>query len=409
MNNPARLLVPTWSHTIDRPSCLIATSQTWPSTAVLPSLLAEAGIRTIGFSPGQLAHNGHVSEHIRCSREPSEAAAELAALRVRRRFDWTIVGDEFLLRELARRPDRDAFTDWFPIHPSDGTALDLLVSKFAFALAGPRLGLAIPESFVAATLDEALAHAALLGYPVVLKGDRGFAGIEVRIAGDEQAARATAASVLRRYGRVLVQRHIDGLRVGVSVLYAGGEPLVYSSYRTVCCFPTPTSPSTVHEFFAHPDIESVVRSIGSATGFHGMLGIDFMVDSANGLHPIEINPRPTLSFCGTAANRRFFAPFVKRFVRGEHGAPLAFDGRETTQTYFPGHLFYFVTANGERDWRALGRLTACLREARLAHWRVSAWEIARFGYDALGERLPRLRAFLDAKRGAVPQRELFSA
>lgn len=333
----------------------------------------------------------------------------MAVLLARRRFDWIIVGDEFLLRALAERPDRDAFAGWFPVDPLDAGALELLFSKFAFAQAGPRLGLAIPESFVAATLGEALAYAGVLGYPVVIKGDRGFAGLEVRIVDDQPAARAAAAAVLRRYGRVLVQRCIAGLRVGVGALYDRGEPLVYNSYRTECCFPTPTSPSTVHEFFAHPDVEHVVRSLGAATRFHGMLGIDFMVDSVNGLHPIEINPRPTLGFAGTAANRRFFAPFVARFMRGERGPLVAYDGREPAQTYFPGHLFYFMRANRRRDARALGRLAACLREARPAHWRIAAWEIARFAYDEMGEHLPRVRAFLDAKRGAAPQRELFSA
>ena len=395
--------------TIDRPTCLIATSQTWPSTAVLPSLLAAAGARVSGFSPGQLALSGHVREHFRSPREPGDSAAKLLALLRERSFDWTIVADEALMRALAERPARERLAGWFPVDPNDANALGLVLSKFAFARGAARLGLNIPDSYLAESLEAAVAHATALGFPAVVKGDRGFAGLEVRVVTSAAEVRDAAPPLLRNYGRVLVQRYIAGAPAALSVLYARGEPLVYKAYLAGCCYPKATSASTVHHFFEHPDLELIARTVGAATKFNGMLGIDFMLAESGALYPIEINPRPTLGFSGTAANRRFFAPFIRDFMRGERRGLVAYDGREPTQSYFPGYVFYFVDASEKRDARSFALLLASLRESRPAEWRVAGWEILRFVYDGIGARLPRLRAFLDAKRGVSATREIFSA
>ncbi len=376
---------------------------------MLPSLLAAAGARVSAFSPGQLALSGHVHEHFRSPREPGSSAAGLLALLAERSFDWTIVADEALLRALAERPERARLAGWFPIDPNDANALALVLSKFAFAQAAPQLGLNIPDSFVAESLDRAVAHATALGFPAVVKGDRGFAGLEVHVVRNEAELRAAAAPLFRSYGRLLVQRYVEGVPAAVNVLYARGEPLAYKAYKAECCYPQATSASTVHEFLEHPELERVVRAVGAATKFNGMLGIDFMLDASGALHPIEINPRPTLGFSGTAANRRFFAPFARDFLRGEHRALVAYDGREPTQSYFPGYAFYFVAASKKRDARSFALLLASVRESRPAEWRVAGWEILRFVYDGIGARLPRLRAFVDAKRGISAKRELFSA
>ncbi len=388
--------------------CLIATSQTWPSTAVLPALLDRAGASVVSLSPGPLGLSGYVAERLRCSRDPQLAAAQLRALVAERHFDWTIVADEMLLRALLEGGDAGRSAAWLPVDPADDAAVRLLLSKHAFVERAAELGIPIPESRIAATVIEAMEYARIIGYPVVLKGDRGFGGSEVRECYDARALAIACRELFATNARLVVQRCIVGLRASACVLYDRGTVAAYTSYRAECCYPDSHSASTVHERFEHDSIAPVARALGRATGFHGMAGIDFMSDG-DALYALEINPRPTIGFAGTEANRAFFAPAVRRLLRGESaGEAIAYDGPATTQSYFPGYLIYFANNLTRRDPRAWRRLFACLREARLLDGGLATWEVSRFAYDEIGKRLPGLHAAAQRARGLgqTPMRAL---
>ena len=360
---------------------LVATCQTWSSTTALPRLIAEAGLRVTGFSPGPLGLCGDVSTHVRCSREPKRAAQELAAYAASHAFAWVVIADEVLLRALVDRQNPRESTAWAPFDISDPAIGEFLLSKHEFVRNAGRFGISIPPSHLAVTVDHALAFVTELDYPVLVRGDRGFAGMEVTIAADEKALRRSAAEVIAAYGRVAVQRFVPGASVSVSVLFARGVPLAYNAYRTECGYPTATSASTRHEDFAHPDLDSVVRKIGAATRFHGMAGIDFMHDDeTNALYAIEVNPRPTMGFAGTRANRTFFAPAIERFLAGDDAPTVVYAGRVPVQTYFPGYVFFAITQPRMSDRR---ELWAALAEFRLGDWRVALWEFGRFARDRL--------------------------
>lgn len=360
---------------------LVATCQTWTSTNALPRLFTEAGLRVTALSPGPLGLCAGVSTHVRCSREPDRAARELAAFADAHAFAWIVIADEVLLRALVDLANESDTPAWAPFDTSDPTVGEFLLSKHAFVRNAGRFGIAIPPSHVAETVDHALAFATELDYPVLIRGDRGFAGMEVTIAADESALRKSAADVIAVYGHVAVQRFVRGASVSASVLFAHGIPVACKAYRTTCGFPTATSASTLHEQFAHPELDSIVRKIGAATRFHGMAGIDFMYDDrTNELFAIEINPRPTMGFGGTAANRAFFAPAIEHFLDGDETTVAVDDGCAPIQAYFPGYVFYAITQPRSFDWRAL---RAALAEFRLGDWRVALWEIGRFARDRL--------------------------
>jgi len=367
-------------------------------------LLTSAGATAVSFSPGPLGLCRDVSERIVCSREPAEAAEELLHLLARRRFAWVILSDEVLLEALLAGGNAAALSGWFPFDPADRRVTDLLLSKHAFAERLKGLHIAIPASRFASSARQALAAAREFGYPVVVKGDRGFGGLEVRVAFDARDLQRAARELLRRYSRVLVQHFVAGARVSACALFARGELTAFKAYRAECAYPDERSASTEHAFFAHEALEPALRALGAATGFHGMAGVDFMYDHEHdALYAIEINPRPTIGFGGTAADREFFSPAIGRLLRGEQVTATAiYDGRERTQTYFPGHLFYLAT--NARSWnpQSAGRAVACLREARVQEWRLAIWEIARFFYDEARSRFPPARAiFSRVRRSAV--------
>jgi hypothetical protein len=341
------------------------------------------------FSPGPfLRLSSHVSGRFAAPRDPVKAALRLRALLSKRYFDWVIVADDDLLHALLENGSRNELVPWLPFDPLDEATVALLTSKHAFAAQAPGHGIPVPESVLARSLSELLGAATLLGYPLVLKGDRGFSGAEVDIVSDEAALRRRAGRHFERYGAVLVQRYAGTASAAASVLYHRGRPSAYSAYRTLCGYPNATSASTVHETFEHPALDGIVRAVGRATGFHGLLGIDFIHDAASGaLYALEINPRPTIGFSGTLANRQFFSPFVAEFLADRAGPGTVYAGAERVRVYFPTFLCYLATRRGAPDPQNQQRLGLCLREARHADWRLAAWELVRFVRDLVVKRV----------------------
>lgn len=364
--------------------CLIATSQTWPSTAALPALFEQAGATVVSFSPGSLGLSGSVSERIRCSREARFAAAQLRNVLSKRSFDAVVIADEILLAALIESGEIGSNDcEWLPIDPSDRRATEIALSKFSFVERASEIGIRIPESRFACSYDGAAEIARAFGYPVVLKGDRGFAGSQVRVCRDAVALRAACTELLAHHSRIFVQRYVRGYSVSVCVTYARGRVAAYKAYRAECCYPDAHSASTVHTSFDHPSILATARALGEATGFHGLAGIDFMCDGDE-LYALEINPRPTIGFTGTVANRAFFSESVRALLAGRIASdPVAYRGESKTETYFPGHLFYIarhLRRPGPAVWH---RVLSCLREARLRDAKLFVWEISRFVYDEL--------------------------
>lgn len=381
--------------------CLIATTLTWSSTTVIPALLVQSGAAVTSFSPGPLGLSGDVSERLICSREPVLAAHQLRDLLRRRRFDWVIVADEMLLLALIEGVDPAAPPDWLPIDPTDRDAVGLALSKHTFAERAAEIDIRVPEFGFATSMADALRRAREFGFPVVLKGDRGFAGSEVRVCRDTGSLARAIDELIARSGRVLVQRHIVGSPASACVLYDRGAVVAYKAYRAECSYPDVHAASTVHTFFEHPDIEATARALGRATEFHGMAGIDFITDGDR-LFALEINPRPTIGFAGTVANRAFFSPSIRRFLACEPAlGTIAYDGREAMQTYFPGYLCYFLKNLAKRDALAFDRLAASLREARSRDAILAAWGISRFAYDEIANRLPGVRTAVARARGST--------
>ena len=391
-------------------TCLLATCQTWVSTAALPPLLRAAGARVTGLSPWPLRLCSAVAENIAGPRDPREAAACLRRLLATRRFDHVIVADDALLRALVEYGDRDAMRAWFPVDPTDDGALAFVLSKHAFTEGAARIGVPVPEFAFARSVDEALDVARSFGFPVVVKGPYGFGGLEVTVAHDARAVRAASLDVIEQYGRALVQHHVDGPNAGACVVYDHGVPLGFKAYLADCAYPTANSASTVHELFEHPTLEPIVRAIGAATGFHGLLGIDFVIDQAAGTpYAVEVNPRPTLGFAGAAANLRFFAPLIARFLDGssERLPTAVYAGPARLQAYFPGYLFYALRARRFGERAAYRRLLACLGEIRPGELPLAAWQTLRILRDRFaGGASPRDRSNAGFSLAGNPERRV---
>jgi hypothetical protein len=346
---------------------------------MLPHLLRDAGVSTTAFSPWHLKLNPYVSEHITASRDVDEAAEQIERLLASRHFDWVVIGDDDLLSALVERR-HPAAPSWLPFDPWDDDARSLLLSKHGFTEYAARAGIPVPNSHLATTVEEAMVHAHRFGFPVVVKGAQGSAGDAVTVVHDAPALRDAVSKILRSGKHVLVQRYIKGPLASADVLYDRGDVVGYSARLLECPFPQTISPSTVRSRFDHPSVESIVRTVGAQTGFHGLAGIDFVQDETTGeLFAIEVNPRPTAGFSDGPATRAFFAPLVAGFLSGNAARGQRYDGPANAQ--FPGHLFYFLLKSDKRDERSYRRALDSLTKLRPDNAGLALWQFARFIRD----------------------------
>jgi hypothetical protein len=315
-----------------------------------------------------------------------------------RRYDWIIVADEDLLAAATDGMEPHEYRAWFPY---DAERL-ALVSKYSFLERMIELGINVPTSRFVQTAEEAAEWMRELRVPLVVKGDRGYWGREVRIVTDVEGLRSAVAAFAPAYGRVVVQQFIRGDDVSASVLYQRGKPIAWKACRTSCCYPNAHSASTLHESIVHPELEGIIRAVGAATGFHGFAGMDFVVDSKSSeLFLLEFNPRPTIGLAGARANRRFFEPAVRAFVSDAPAAEVRRYTGAPRQAYFPSYLYY---ASSHPRLAKLSHLILCFSEMRLTEWRLWSWLIARAVKNALKGRFAATPAFVPLP--ALPPRRL---
>lgn len=366
----------------------------------LPALLAKS-LSVTGLSPGTLSLSRHVAQKFTCSRDPRAAALQMRELIARQHFDWIVVADDALFRGLIESGDRAALREWFPVDPSRDDILTFVTSKHEFALRASEFGIPAPESRLFADLSECLERASRVAYPIVAKGPHGFSGSEVFVATNESELRSACEKLLPRYGKVLLQRFVSGRSASAAVLYDHGKAAAYKAYFTECPYPSEHSAATVHRPLRHASVEPIVRAIGDATGFHGMAGIDFVLENeTDQLFAIEINPRPTSAFSGLRADRAFFGPAIARFLRGDGEPAERFDAGDAPQAYFPDYAFYFLDRANKAKADSYRRLRSALGESAGSELPIVGWATARYAYDRLGRFAPRLRGWLDSRRRA---------
>jgi hypothetical protein len=343
-------------------------------------LIRDAQATVVVLCPTILAVVCGFGERVTCAREPQLAAVQLQSYLEAHAFDLVIIADEELLCAFLELPTRNGTRKYLPIDPTHATPLQLITSKHSFIENADALGLPVPEYRLANTCEDAVGAADEIGYPVIVKGDRGFAGLQVRRAVNAAGVRRFAQSFLKRYSRVLIQQEIVGEAVSACAVYDHGKLSALKSFRAECEYPRTFSPSTVHRYFAHPTVEDVVSRLGKTTGFHGLAGVDFMYEaSTDEIFLIEFNPRPTIGFAGAEANRTFFSGALKRLLYQK--SPVSaeiYDGKEDTQCYFPSYLFYLLGCGKTYNDKTAQYLRLCLNEFRRGHWKIIIYEFLRF-------------------------------
>ena len=275
------------------------------------------------------ARSALVSRHFRLPRQPGLWLGMLAVARrleqaaAAWRPDWIIPLDDMAswqLRSLATAAGTSTeLRNLIVTSLGDVSGYRAAVSRADLLTLAVKLGVRVPRSLPAGSVAEAVAGAAVIGYPLMLKfehtcGGAGVLRIETQDAlidalqtaglGPERSLKAlriaTKRLVWRRAGLVGldspaagVQAVVEGKLALRTVAAVGGRVLAGVNFAAVAVHPEPTGASTVLKPIDHPEMEQATAKIIARLGASGLLSFDFLLSAHdNSASLIEMNGRP---------------------------------------------------------------------------------------------------------------------
>jgi carbamoyl-phosphate synthase large subunit len=172
-----------------------------------------------------------------------------------------------------------------------------VLSKHATLEIASELGLRTPQQSHISAIEDAVGFADLHGYPVVLKGEFGCAGQEVKICAtaDEIAA---AFQFLNRTGnprnpRVVAQQYVQGVSAMHLAVAASGNVLESLTLLKERTHPQLTGPSSVVKLIVNDEAAHTVSSLMKKLAYSGFGHCDFILESGSqAAYLLEFNPRP---------------------------------------------------------------------------------------------------------------------
>src|SRR5262249_44127318 len=110
-------------------------------------------------------------------------------------------------------------------------------------------------------------------------------------------------------GKAIVQEFIKGTTISTPVLFRHGVPVCWFSYAMEHPWPTPFAAASSARITDHPDLAGALRVVGETSAFHGLAGIDWLLETdSRRLLFLELNARPIPgTFLGKRAGVDFSA------------------------------------------------------------------------------------------------------
>jgi len=217
--------------------------------------------------------------------------------------------------QLPPRPD-------FLLPPAESLAI--AISKLCSQRFAADLGLPTPRTIAIHGSREISWAVRELGFPLVIKGDKGSGGAHVRYAAnlDELRRAYQETAACPRVGQPMAQEFIPGDVYLTHVLYDRGELVAICSHLKERHFPVSGGITargiTVHE----PELDRLAMRIFSALRWHGPAKADFKRDQRDGRFKLmELDPRISASIDIPAAAGVDMIEMGCRMVSGERVEP----------------------------------------------------------------------------------------
>lgn len=174
------------------------------------------------------------------------------------------------------------------------------IDKILLPPAAEALGIRVPPHVLADGVDEALACAGALGYPLVLKRRFGFAGEGVAIVGDADDLVRQGKALLtpdqldlgqRHPRQLLVQGFIRGPYHSQAFATWQGEPLARFAWERQVATAPCKGQTSVLRFVRSPESEAYTETLCKAFGISGFCNVQFVLDEDGRAYLLEINRR----------------------------------------------------------------------------------------------------------------------
>jgi carbamoylphosphate synthase large subunit len=208
-------------------------------------------------------------------------------------YDAIFLCNETILELLV---DTGNSARWPALLLSRPSSLKCALSKNAMIQLAADLDVPVPETVIPDHQSEAPLLAKRIGLPLVIKGEKGEAGYNVRIAWRAEeipALYAEVANTERVYnGRPALQEFIPGPQYSIGGLFRDGVPLRVCAYRKIFTYPLygGLTAKTITERPAK--LLETAFAIFGALRYTGLGQMQFIRDSRNGQFKfLELNPR----------------------------------------------------------------------------------------------------------------------
>ncbi|GAB6877067.1 carbamoyl-phosphate synthase large subunit [Thermaerobacter litoralis] len=222
-------------------------------------------------------------------------------------------------------------------------AVDTAESRERFDRLLARLGLQRPPGAAARSVEEALAAAEAIGYPVIVRPSYVLGGRAMQVASSPEELAAYLASAARVAGDrpVWVDRYIAGMELEVDAV-ADGETVVIPAVMrhieragvhsgdSIAVVPAPGVPAAVLA-----QVEAATVALARALEVRGVINLQFVWDGRE-LYVLEVNPRAsrTVPFITKATG----VPLAELATRAAMGERLAGRGWRTGLLPPPEHV-----------------------------------------------------------------------
>lgn len=186
-----------------------------------------------------------------------------------------------------------------PLAGTGCEAIDRAENRGSFEALMEELGIPQPEGRAVTTLEEGLAAANALGYPVLVRPSFVLGGRAMQIVVNDADLRRYLSEAVRASedAPVLVDRYIEGKELEVDAVCDGTDVFIpgimehvertgVHSGDSISVYPTFSVSEAVYE-----TVVGYTVKLGLGIGIKGPFNIQFIVDREEKVHVIEVNPR----------------------------------------------------------------------------------------------------------------------
>ncbi len=228
-------------------------------------------------------------------------------------YDAIFICNEEVLEALLSLPH---FLESPGLVLSTEDSLKTALSKRAMLQVAANAGVATPRTIVPSSTAELGEAAIELGFPLIVKGDRGESGNHVRLVrkASDLADHYREVAVLEDSGEFgpVLQEYVRGEAYSIGGLFFHGKPIRVCAHRKLVAVP-PLGGLTVRGVTENcSGLLEAAFKIFDALNYTGLGHIELIRDSEKRFQFLEINPRAWGTIgVGAVAGVDFFTPYVQ--------------------------------------------------------------------------------------------------